>query len=77
MKFRLTIGENGTPWGKQTVIETGEAENAIEFLQTILKRSAPDARYTKANRETRQLLDNCWVDAGKDTIGIAVCNLKY
>lgn len=67
-KFRLTISENGTAWGKQQVLKTGKAENAIEFVKSAIKGYAPDDKLT--------ILKNAWVDAGKDTIPIAVCSLK-
>lgn len=75
--FRLTIGENGTAWGKQVVLYENEAANAVEFLRDVVKTYAPDARYTKACREIRELLKNCWVDAGSNTIPIAVANLVF
>lgn len=77
MKFRLTIGENGTPWGKQSILDEGEAENAIEYLRSLIKRECPDARYTAKCKEIRELLNNCWVDAGPGTINIAVQSLKF
>lgn len=63
--YRLTIGENGTPWGKQTVIHKAQAENAIEFIR----------EYAKQNITTS--IENCWVDAGKNTISISVANLIW
>ena len=63
--FRLTIGENGTPWGKQKVLRMAEAYNAIEFLKEC-KKSYPN-----------EVLKNTWVDAGNDTIPIPVQSLKY
>lgn len=77
MKFRLTVGENGSKWGKQKVIYSANAKNAIEFLQAILKRECPDARYTKKYAELREMLKNCWVDAGENTIPIDVANLVF
>lgn len=73
-KFRLTIGENGSPWGKQTVLTEFEAENVIEFAKAAIKKFAPDARYTKTYQ---QLKECCWVDAESDTLPIAVINLKF
>ena len=67
-KFRLTIGENGTAFGKQQVLKTGEAENAVEFTREAIKGYAPDDKLT--------ILKNAWVDAGNGTIPIAVANLK-
>ena len=77
MKFRLTTGENGSKFGKQTVIYSDNAENAIEFLQAILKRECPDARYTKKYKEIRDMLNNCWVDAGENTLPIDVSNIVF
>ena len=64
-KFRLTIGENGTPWGKQKVLRIAKADNAIEFLKDS-KKFYPN-----------EVLKNTWVDAGIDTISIAVRNIKF
>lgn len=72
-KFRLTIGEDGTAWGKQVVLTEFEAENAFEFAKDAIKKFAPDARYTKTFKELKQ---NCWVDAGAETIPIPVCSLN-
>ena len=77
MNYRLTTGENGSKFGKQVVLYTADAENAIEFCKAIVKKHAPDARYTKAYREIRELLNNCWVDAGCETIPIDVQNLVF
>lgn len=63
--FRLTIGENGTPWGKQKVLRMAEANNAIEFLKEC-KEFYPN-----------EVLKNTWVDAGNDTIALPVQSLKY
>lgn len=73
MKFRLTIGENGTPYGKQTVIHSGNAANAIEFVRNY----AIDAFSVLNPMDAQSLLDACWVDAGIDTIPIPVQNLKW
>lgn len=75
MIYRLTIGENGTPWGKQKVVISEEAENAIEFAKACLD-------YTKASiggseEDARSFLNACWIDAGSNTIGIAVQNLVF
>ena len=73
MLFRLSIGENGTPWGKQTIIHTGEAKNAIEFVRNY----AMDAFAVLNPTDAYSLIEACWVDAGEDTIAIAVQNLKW
>ena len=74
MKFRLITGENGTAFGKQHIVITGEAENAIEFAKACLD-------YAKAaladEDDARAFLNNCWIDAGNDTIAIAVQNLVF
>ena len=67
-KFRLTIGENGTAFGKQQVLKTGEAENAVEFVKKAIHGYAPD--------DILCILQNAWVDAGKGTIPLAVCAIK-
>lgn len=68
MKFRLTIGENNTPWGKQRVICEADAENAIEFAKQAFSAFTP-------NDQLR--FKNCWIDAGTDTLPIAVANLIF
>lgn len=68
MKFRLTIGENGTAWGKQKIVFEGKAENAIEFVKNYLAHRDPSW--------INNIINNAWVDAGSDTIPIAVMNLK-
>lgn len=67
-KFRLTISENGTPFGKQQILKTGKAENAIEFVKNAIHGYAPN--------DILCILQNGWVDAGNGTIPIAVANLK-
>lgn len=74
MKFRLTQGENGTAFGKQYVVITEEAENAIEFAKACLDY----AKATLANEDdARAFLNDCWIDAGNDTLPIAVQNLVF
>ena len=73
MKFRLTIGENGTSFGKQRILCSFEAENAIEFVREYAK----DAFAVLSREDAVSLINNCWVDAGSDTIPIAVQSLKW
>ena len=67
MKFRLITGENGTKWGKQTVVYSAKAENAIEFVKEALTHFNPIDQLA--------VLDTTWVDAGPGTIAIDVQNL--
>lgn len=73
MKFRLTTGENGTPWGKQYVVISEDAEDGIEFLNKCLDY----AMLSMSGEEALAFLDNCWFDAGKNTIPIAVQNIIF
>lgn len=72
-RFRLTIGENGTAWGKQSVVFEGEAENAVVFVSEYWK----DALAVLSIEEAESLFDAMWVDAGADTLPIAVQNLAF
>lgn len=67
-KFRLTIGENGTPYGKQEILHTGEAANAIEFVKSYLENRDPSW--------ISHIINSAWVDAGYGTLPIDVKNLK-
>ena len=67
-KFRLTIGENGTAWGKQRILATGKAENAIEFVKSYLNKRDPSW--------INYIVKNAWVDAGNGTIPISASSLK-
>lgn len=73
MKFRLTMGENGTAFGKQIVIHEANAENAflfaIDFFRNAVTILTPD--------EADSLYKSTWVDAGGDTLPIAVQNLCF
>lgn len=71
--FRLTIGENGTAWGKQIVLYENEAANAVEFV----KQYQLDAYAVFSKEDVNSLLNECWVDAGSNTIPIAVANLVF
>ena len=73
MKFRLTTGENGTAFGKQSVLLTGEAENAIEFLR-ICKA---DAETILTKEDAASFFYNTWVDAGTGTIPVPVASLLF
>lgn len=73
MKFRLTTGENGTTFGKQTVLITGEAENAIEFLRNC----KADAEAFLTAEDAASFFDNTWVDAGQGTIPVEVANIEF
>lgn len=73
MKFRITIGVNDTPWGRQHVLFIGEGKNAIE----VVREYAKDAFAVLSREDAISLVNNCWVDAGNDTIPIAVQNLKW
>ena len=73
MVFRLTTGENGTAWGKQCVLISGEAENAIEFLQNV----KADATAVLETEDLASFFENTWVDAGKETIPVFVGNLNF
>ena len=71
--FRLTMGENGTPWGKQHVIISEKADNAVDFLIACL-----DYAQASMDPETAlAFLDSCWIDAGSDTLPIAVQNIDF
>lgn len=69
MKFRLSIGENDSSWGKQTIIATGEAKNAIEFCKAVIP--------TFPQYRQESIRNNAWVDAGKGTIPIHLQNLIF
>ncbi len=71
MIFRLTIGENGTAWGKQKVLCTATAENALEFIKNCIQ-----AAKEKDSEYAEYLKRNSWVDAGSNTIPIRVANFK-
>ena len=73
MKFRLTTGENGTAFGKQYVVITENAENAIEFAKSCLNYAMLSMSYEDA----KAFLDACWIDAGNNTLPIAVQNLVF
>lgn len=73
MKFRLTTGENGTAFGKQHVLLTGEAENAIEFLRNC----KTDAKAVLTEEDMNSFFENTWVDAGADTIPLPVASLIF
>ena len=67
-KFRLTIGENWSPWGKQRVLVEKESENAFEFIKSVLPL------YTI--NDQKRIINNGWVDAGPDTLPIAVMSFR-
>lgn len=67
MMFRLTIGENNTPFGKQRVVCTGEFENAWDFANFCKIVMTPN--------DCNRILKNAWIDAGVDTLPIAVKSL--
>ena len=69
MNFRLTIGENNTPWGKQKVIYEGKAKNAVDFARFCKNAMTPN--------DQKNILKNAWIDAGNDTLPIAVQNLIF
>lgn len=73
MKFRLTTGENGTAFGKQYVVISENADNAIDFLNACLDY----ARASMSDQDALAFLDNCWIDAGSDTLPIAVQNIDF
>ena len=75
MKFRLTTGENGTAFGKQYVVITEDATNAIEFAKAFLDYAK--ATIGGSEEDARAFLDCCWIDAGSHTIPIAVQNLVF
>lgn len=67
-KFRLTIGENNTAWGKQRVLVEKEAVSAFEFAKDVVFKFAPGDQLT--------IVKNAWIDAGSGTIPIAVASLR-
>lgn len=67
--FRLTTGKNGTAWGEQKVIAFGQAHNAIDFLKEVFSHIPQNER--------EDLKKITWVDAGSNTIPIAVMNLIF
>lgn len=67
MKFRLTIGADGSPWGSQEVLQSFEAQNAVEFAVKALVKYDDEVR--------NHLISNAWIDAGANTLPIAVMNL--
>lgn len=73
MKFRLTIGENGTAMGKQIVIHEANAENAflfaLDYFRKAVKVLTPD--------EADSLYKSSWIDAGSNTLPIATQNLCF
>lgn len=73
MIFRLTSGVDGSPFGEQRIIEEGEAENALDFLNKYID----DALAVLDVTDVLGLINCCWVDAGDGTIPIACMNLKH
>lgn len=72
-KFRLTIGENLTSWGKQTVLFEKEANNGIEFIKQCFAELTETLGYETASI----IINRCWFDAGSDTIAIGVKNIIW
>ena len=70
--FRLTMGEDGSAWGKQIVLIEADAYNAAEFAELYVNY----VRNLHGNTK-EEFYGATWIDAGEGTIPIAVQSLLF